>query len=789
MTTPQTGTATGLNRAAWTLALALALPASACSKAPAPAANTEAVQQLAAPSVAPQGTAAAAPPAVAVATPPVAKAEQGADKATEAARPTAVTADPDREMEPDNWDAKQAYGEAAPPEAAPEGQPGAVRAAAARGAAPDDHAAAPREEAKGKAADAPATDAAGVGNIAGASSEPAAASGGAGMPAKAVAKKDVGAPGGAAKPNAAEDKDQSTAGRSERLPSAKPGHADALTIELDRPAGGFAVRRERPLQIARPHLQPGPQQPSLAPVGYRSPDRQLRRLPQPVATYPKDARYRSTYLPGRGYLQHLQASIQKGAGAGGAWMANSAAIAAAQARPSLPQPQGSALKVAIDLSHKQLPAGGGPVTVRVRLRAADQRPVARLPLRLHLVLDASGSMKGKPWQQVCAAVQLLSQRLLPTDSMSVSVFSETARILAAPTSGSLALAEVSRQVCQLKPRGETNTYAGLQLGYQQARGSYVGQATHRVLLISDGLATVGPREPYEITADTARALGQGITTSGLGLGHDFDAHLMNRIALEGGGNHHFVRDAAALPAVIVDELEVLSQQAAEAVDVRISLPLDVDLLEVVGSEPLGAAESLRARQVEVASDQRIARDKGIAANRQRDFDGGVRFLLPTFRGGDEHSFVLIVRVPPGSGQREVVRLAVRYKDLIRNKNSGFVGGRVIQFAQPGAADPGVTEPEVLLTEARARAAYTLQRASEYMDDINLPAIRSELYSAALQLQKAADATGSAVAQAESAKVQALADGAAEAMRRRQGPWLAAVMHYHWRVCGLTAWAE
>lgn len=611
----------------------------------------------------------------------------------------------------------------------------------------------------------------------------------AGGEAKAAATKQEAAPAAQEKATApradeALDRDQpAAAGKLAKAPGAA-GRASAVggdalgELELAKPVAP-------PLQLARRAGSGGgkvaSQQARPAP---RSSDRQLRLLPPPPRDYPRDARYRSTYLPGRGYLQHLHASIEKSGPA-----LPSAALAPQPARPTLPEPTTSALKVAIDLSHPQVGSQGGEVAVRVRLRSAEQAPQQRQPLRLHLVIDSSGSMKGQPWQQVCSAVQLLAQRLEPRDQLSVTLFSDQAWVMAAPASGGPLLGELAKKVCALKPRGETNTFAGLQLGYQQARAAYSPEAVNRVLLVSDGMATVGPREPYEITADTAGALGQGITTSGLGIGRDFDALLMNRIALEGGGNHHFVRDAAALPAVIVDELEVLSQQAAEAVDIRISLAPDVQLLEVVGSEPLGAAEAMRARQVEVASDRRIAREKAIAANRQRDFDGGVRFLLPAFRTGDEHAIVLRVQVPPGHGQREVVRLAVRYKDLIHRKNAGFVGGRTVQYAEPWQLAQAEADPEVQLSAARLKAGYALQRASEYLDAANLPAIRAELYAAALQLQKAADGSGSAIAQAESARVQALADATVQAMRGGHERWLASVFHYHWRMCGATAWAH
>lgn len=517
----------------------------------------------------------------------------------------------------------------------------------------------------------------------------------------------------------------------------------------------------------------------------RSSDKVFRALPPRPDAYPKDARYRSNYLPGRGALAHLAAEIDKGAA-----LAGVGAVSVPQpTAPSLEAPDQHALRVAIDLSQRVLPTSGGQTVLRVRLRSSDRAAPSRGPLRLHVVLDMSGSMKGKPWQQVCAAMRDLATRLLPTDQLSVTTYSNSAQVLSAPTPGGAELSAVAERVCRIQPRGETNTLAGLQLGYQQARGAWDAQATNRVLLLSDGMPTIGPNDPYALTTETARALGEGITTSALGLGRDFDALLMGRVALEGGGNSHFVRDAAALPAVLTDELEVLSRQAAEAVDVRIALPEEVRLLEVVGSEPLGIAESLRVRQVEVASDQRLARDKGIAADRQRDTQGGVRFLLPSFRAGDEHAFVLVLGVPPGAaGWQEVAHVTVRYKDTVAGENAAFEGVRGVEMGGDPLTAEATQEPAVLLAEARARAAVALQRASEYLDQANVSAIRDELYVAATALQAVADRTGSAPTHAEADRVRGVADHAALALRRGQAAWMIAWLHYDWRLCGVTAWA-
>jgi Ca-activated chloride channel family protein len=523
-------------------------------------------------------------------------------------------------------------------------------------------------------------------------------------------------------------------------------------------------------------------------VGLTAPhsDRTYRPLPSPPGYWPKDARYRSTYLPGRGYLAHL-----------GTWLGRTHTLQGTELPttprvtvPSLPSPQGRSLDVTLDQDRGLLPPEGGVTTLRVRLRATDVVPGPRVPLRLHLVLDSSGSMRGASWQAVCAAVQETARVLQPQDLLSVVHYGDHAEVLSAAVPGqSPQIRAVAERVCKLKVRGETNIWDGLRLGYEQARASYQPDAVNRVLLVSDGMATVGPRDLYTLTAQTVRALGEGITTSALGVGADFDALLMERVALDGGGNDHFVRDVAAVPAVLGDELDVLAQEAAEAVDLRVRLPADVDLLEVIGSEPLTDAEAERVRDVEVRADQRLARDQGIAMDRQKDVQGGVRMLLPSFRVGDEHTVLLVVRMPAGAGARPIADVELRYKDRLEHRNVKLAGTRMVLYAPTQQAAETGRSDDVVAAEARARAAVALQRASEYLDAANVPRIRQELETAARQVRAAADLTGRAELHTEASALHLLADAAGEGVQGPRLGYLASVLHYQWRYCGVTAWRE
>jgi cob(I)alamin adenosyltransferase len=95
--------------------------------------------------------------------------------------------------------------------------------------------------------------------------------------------------------------------------------------------------------------------------------------------------------------------------------------------------------------------------------------------------------------------------------------------------------------------------------------------------------------------------------------------------------------------------------------------------------------------------------------------------------------------------------------------------------------------EATVAEARARAAYALQRASEYLDAPNLGQIRNELYGAAQALSVAAGRAGDATAQDDADRLRRMADAAGTGLGRPHVAYLASLYHYGWRTCGSTAW--
>jgi Ca-activated chloride channel family protein len=179
-----------------------------------------------------------------------------------------------------------------------------------------------------------------------------------------------------------------------------------------------------------------------------------------------------------------------------------------------------------------------------------------------------------------------------------------------------------------------------------------------VVLLSDGQASAGVLDP-EIIASHARVMfdREGVLTTAIGVGTDFDETTMLAVAREGSGSYHFVRRSADISSILTDELEERAQAVAQNLRLRIEL---------------AAAEAERVRATEIATDVRLARELGIARDRQRDDESGLRMHIPTFRRGDQHVVLLELEVPPGQGETALARVALDWKDLGTERNDHAV---------------------------------------------------------------------------------------------------------------------
>lgn len=187
------------------------------------------------------------------------------------------------------------------------------------------------------------------------------------------------------------------------------------------------------------------------------------------------------------------------------------------------------------------PTGDGRTVLRVGLQARRSEQDARKRAVLTFVIDVSGSMAepGK-LELVKESLPELVDALKPDDQVAIVVYSDNSRVLLPATPVEQRDA-IQAAIASITSEGSTNAEAGLRLGYETARASFVAGATNRVILASDGLANQGDTSPEGILDDVREQAGKGIQLLTLGFGYGaYNDPLMERLADQGDGFYAFV---------------------------------------------------------------------------------------------------------------------------------------------------------------------------------------------------------------------------------------------------------
>lgn len=432
--------------------------------------------------------------------------------------------------------------------------------------------------------------------------------------------------------------------------------------------------------------------------------------PPPATALPTSGVLASTFVAGHGAASRLDDLMDRGVVVDG----ERVRLGAFEELGRLPYPVPAAHAVALyaELERTRLRQDGEHVHMQIALVARQGERPRRPRMDVRLVLDRSGSMAGEKWTNAIAAAHALVDRLAPSDTFGLISYAEAASLDRAPARvGDRRAAHGA--IDALRPGGATNIGDALDVVAANAPVRRGPNDVLLVVLLSDGQATVGTTDPGSLAA-RARSMfdGAGIITTTLGVGTDFDEATMLGIAREGSGSYEFVRRSADIAPILTEELDERALAVAQDLRLRIEVAPGVQVARVYGSRVLDQAEAARERATEVAVDARVARELGIARDRQEDDERGLRMHIPSFRRGDQHLVLLELIVPPGAGETEIARVSLDFKDLGTASNEhAVVTVSSERTADAEVADLSVRRP-VKRTVLAFQAAETLREASE-----------------------------------------------------------------------------
>jgi Ca-activated chloride channel family protein len=263
----------------------------------------------------------------------------------------------------------------------------------------------------------------------------------------------------------------------------------------------------------------------------------------------------------------------------------------------------------------------------------------RAPVNVALVIDRSGSMGGDKIDHAKRAAVMALGMLDARDIVSVVAFDDQIDVLVSATP-MRERGKIEAGINALFARGSTALYAGVEKGGDQLETYLNRERVNRVILLSDGLANVGPSSPDEVAQLGYKLVKKGISVTTLGLGMGYNEDLMTRLANVTDGNHAFIENPDELEKFFALEFGDLTSVVAQDVTIH------VHIYPNCGCTP---KRSLW-REAEIRGNDVTARINQVYGGQQKDLT--IELSVPTDK-------------PVGA--YDIADVTVTYKDMASNQ--------------------------------------------------------------------------------------------------------------------------
>jgi Ca-activated chloride channel family protein len=241
--------------------------------------------------------------------------------------------------------------------------------------------------------------------------------------------------------------------------------------------------------------------------------------------------------------------------------------------------------------------------MRVGLTGFHLKPEGeRAPINVAIVLDRSGSMQGEKIEKAREAAINALDLLKPTDIVSIIAYDTDVSVLV-PATKLTDKEQVIGVIRGIQASGNTALFGGVSKGAAEVRKFLDDKHVNRIILLSDGLANVGPSSPGELGELGTSLKKENISVSTLGLGSGYNEDLMVNLAGKSGGNHQFIENASELASIFRREFDEALSVVAQEIDLKIEIPEGIRPVRVLGNAADINGQSVVTRLAQVYSDQ------------------------------------------------------------------------------------------------------------------------------------------------------------------------------------------
>lgn len=192
------------------------------------------------------------------------------------------------------------------------------------------------------------------------------------------------------------------------------------------------------------------------------------------------------------------------------------------------------------------------------------------PMAISLAIDTSGSMSGDKIAHARESARRLVEQLDDGDVVSIATFSSRVRTPVAPTPLTpRSRAHVLAVIEELGASGGTAMFDGLRVARAQLDSSPETHFVRRLVVISDGKATVGASSPEVFGQLAESGVPNGVQITSFGVGLKYDEATLNALAIRSSGRLYHLENTKELAQIVKHEVDLLDSTVATDVHVEI----------------------------------------------------------------------------------------------------------------------------------------------------------------------------------------------------------------------------
>lgn len=204
-----------------------------------------------------------------------------------------------------------------------------------------------------------------------------------------------------------------------------------------------------------------------------------------------------------------------------------------------------------------------------------------------ILIDRSGSMRGKKIDAAKTAVLQLLNQLQPGDYISIMTFSDESEILIdLQDIRWVDMLEARRKIEKIKSGGGTALYKGMDAVFQQfiSTGIVSQQIPKRIVILTDGEPT--DNIPDRLKIKLAEEIGESdISIVALGIGDKYNEDLLSNIAEHSHGVWKHISEPSDIPSIISGQMDEARTIVQIKPELSIHMSSGVDLKEIYKAMP------------------------------------------------------------------------------------------------------------------------------------------------------------------------------------------------------------